>query len=220
MKLVLPHKGIDMTHIYTNEKAANDTLRPPRINGRIAVMQTTLYAIYIDNFGAPNTVTTEVELHHPWSTMNPYQYVYGISDKSTSISRWDYFKSRAAAEDWLLRAARLARFSGASGLHPVKATKAHEQIVVPDWADHKSYWQDENGTALVMIEPMEHCQGKIALLDRTQFTYTVVPRSLVPYHAPEETERFGMLFTSAADQSQLSEVASRLELAVQAGGCL
>lgn len=182
-------------------------------------MTAILYAIYYDEHKQVTQATVTVNLHHSWIKLKHYRYVGTVFDSPKKIGRFDYFPSKESADEWLQRAARLVNFVNTSGLHPVQQPKkAHQDISVPDWSDHQTYWFDEFGNAFILIEPMEHAQAFLNVLDAKQFTWQLVPRPLSPYHAPERKDAFSMLLTTDGNKDRLATVIAQLELAVSQAG--
>lgn len=181
------------------------------------MMKTTLYAVYRDEHKQPKQLTVEVSLHQRWAKLKFYHYVFHIFDNPGKLEWCDHFPNKESAEEWLRRAARLVDFVNASGLQPVRETRAHRAIPIPSWSDHRSYWCDDHGRLFVLIEPMEHARNYPNELDPVQFTWCVIPRALTVYHSPSRIGAFSMLLTTLSNKDRLAEVIAKLELAAKFG---
>jgi hypothetical protein len=178
----------------------------------------TLCAVYFDEFKELQQATITVGLRQSWSMLKYYRYTSKIAAKPRWLERDYWFSNKEGAEEWLSRAARLAAFVDASGLMPVRLTRAHEKIPRPDWADHITCWKDQHGNRFVLIEPMEHAQPCISRLDQNAFTWRLVPKSLTVYHEPGRVGAFSMLLSTLQNENQLAFISLCLAVAAD-GGC-
>lgn len=178
---------------------------------------TALYAIYHDTQRQPIPVSITVDLLQPWANFSKYTWVYAISDRPSKISRFDYFDSKPSALAWLQRARRLVAFANASKLQLVSKTAAHEEIPLPDWVDKLSYWADREGSPMVLLEGYKWSLPGVTNAKEGQFTWSLIPSLVAPYHDPLYPDGFSMLLTSSSKTDQLEAIAAKLELAAKSG---
>jgi hypothetical protein len=178
---------------------------------------TALYAIYHDTQRQPIPVSITVDLFQRWANFSKYTWVYAISDRPSKISRFDYFDSKSSALAWLQRAQRLVAFANASKLQLVSKTAAHEAIPLPDWVDKLSYWADREGSPMILLEGYKWSLPGVTNAKEGQFTWSLIPSLVAPYHDPLYPDGFSMLLTTHSNKYRLAEVIAKLGKAAKSG---